>query len=147
MAVHPGHCVLLQLLKLPHCEQVSVGVPTHVGPVENVIGGTGACSSAVLQQIAAEALGQSLSVWHALGQVCEQMPSQQIGLVASQSVDVAHAFGQGAYCGFRHKPAALRLGTSLLSVVQHTSPVVVLHWVLAVHDLGQLPACVQNFVL
>jgi hypothetical protein len=144
IAVHPGHCKLLQLLNDPHCEHVSVGVPWHVGPVENVIGGRGTCRSAVLQQIMLE---QSLSVWHAFGHVFWQMPPQQSGLVASQSLDVVHAFGQGAYCGFRHKPAAMRLGSSLPSVVQHTSPVVVLHSVLVVHDLGQLLACVQNFVL
>jgi hypothetical protein len=124
IAVHPGHCVALQLLKLPHEAQLSVGVPTHVGPVENVIGGTGTCRSAVLQQIMLE---QSLSLWHALGHVFWQMPSQQSGLVASHSLDVVHAFGQGAYVGFRHRPAALRLGSNLLSVVQHTSPVAVLH--------------------
>jgi hypothetical protein len=57
-AHHPGHCVALQLLNCPHVAHDAVGVPTHDGPIENTIGGTGACRSTVLQQICPE---QSLS--------------------------------------------------------------------------------------
>jgi hypothetical protein len=102
-----------------HDEHDWVGVPTHVGPIEIGSGGAGAPRSLVLQQICPE---QSLSVEHALGHVVEQIPSQQRGVaVPAQSLDAVHAFGHGVPpVGLRHRPAALRLGSSLLSVVQHT---------------------------
>jgi hypothetical protein len=82
-----------------------------------------------------------------LGHVGEQMPSQQMAAAPLQSLDVVHAFGQGVLCGFTHRPGALRLGSSLLSVVQHTWPFVVLQSVLDEHCLGQSLAARQMLVL
>jgi hypothetical protein len=144
-AVHPGHCAWLQLLNCPHVAHDSVGMPTHDGPTENTCGPTGACRLTVVQQICPE---QSLSVLHDLGHVREQMPSQQ-RLLPVQSLEVLHAVGQVGFVGSgaRHRPGALRLGSILLSVVQHTWPFVVSHSLLVEHDLGQSLAGVQKLVL
>jgi hypothetical protein len=81
-----------------------------------------------------------------LGHVLEQMPLQQSWLVEEQSESVEHAFGHGAYIGFRHSPAAVMLGSTLLAVVQHTSPFCVLHALLlfGAHDLGHSLAAVHR---
>jgi hypothetical protein len=145
IAVHPGHCVALQLLNCPQLRQSSVGVPWHVGPTENTTGGSGACRLTVVQQIMPE---QSLSVWHDWGHVAAQIPSQQRASVPLQSFDVVQGFGQDVVLwGFRHRPGTLRLGSILLSVVQHTWPLVVSQSLLVVHDLGQSFAARQMLVL
>jgi hypothetical protein len=81
---------------------------------------------------------------HDLGHVAEQTPLQQSWFVEAQSESVAQAFGHGAYCGFRQSPGAVMLGSTLVAVVQHTSPFVVLHDELEVHDLGHSLAAVHR---
>jgi len=82
---------------------------------------------------------------HDLGHVFEQMPLQQSWLVEAQSESpLGHAFGHGAYCGFKQRPGAVMLGSTLLAVVQHTSPFVVLHVELVEHDFGHSLAAVHR---
>jgi hypothetical protein len=90
---------------------------------------------------------QSLLCWHDLGQVAEQMPLQQSWFVVEQSESVAHAFGHGAYCGFRQSPGAVMLGSTLLAVVQQTSPFVVLQVELELQGLGHSLAAVHRPLL
>jgi hypothetical protein len=87
-----------------------------------------------LQQICPE---QSLLSRQVLGHVAWQTPSQH-KLPPVQSLDWVHAFGQGSYSGFRHKPAtsALRFGSLFRAVVQHTSLFVVSHSVEVEQALG-----------
>jgi hypothetical protein len=99
-----------------------------------------------LQQICPS---QSLLWLHDFGHEELQMPSQQMGFAASQSVDWLHTFGQKlapscpVYVGFRHRPGTLRLGSSLPTDVQQTSPFVVLQSLLDEHDFGHTFAAVQ----
>jgi hypothetical protein len=91
---------------------------------------------------------QSVSWVHDLGHVGAQRPSQQMLFVPVQSEDTLHVLGHRAPrpptpVGFRHRPGTTRLGSSLVTDVQQTSPFVVLHSVLEEHDLGHSFACVQ----
>jgi hypothetical protein len=113
-----------------------------MGPVAKTTGGNGACRFAFLQQICAL---QSLLCWQDLAHVCAQVPLQQMGFVASQSLVALHFFGHegvpaAAKAGSRHRPLTDRLGSRESTVVQQISPEVVAHWLLMLHDLGQLVA-------
>ena len=126
----------LQPAVAAHCwHEVYAGVPEHVGPVLKTWGGAAACACDVPQQILALPV-QSSSDWHALGQVLWHTPSQQSCPVAAQSLDVLHALGHVSYIGLRHRPAALRLGSTLLTDVQHTSPMLVWQSLLALQAFG-----------
>jgi hypothetical protein len=85
---------------------------------------------------------------HDLGHVAEQTPLQHSWLVAAHCESSVHAFGHGAYRGFRQSPGAVMLGSTLLAVGQHVSPFVVLHTVEPVvfgsHDLGHALAAVHR---
>jgi hypothetical protein len=86
-----------------------------------------------------------VSLVHDLGHVAAHRPSQQSASsgVPAQSAEVAHAFGHGWKAGFRQRPAALRAGSTVSTVVQQTSPFVVLHCESAVHDAGHSSSAVQ----
>jgi hypothetical protein len=90
---------------------------------------------------------QSLVCWHVCGHgVAPHTPPQQWGAVAAQSLDVVHARGQAVAptsVGFRHKPAAMRVGSSAPTVVQQVSPAVVLHCASLVQLFGQSLAGTQ----
>jgi hypothetical protein len=115
--------------------ELYTGVPEQVGPVLKRWGGAATFAVAVAQQIRASPV-QSLSDWHALGHVCWQMPLQHSSPVDAQSVDVVHALGHGEYVGLRHSPDAVTDGSMAWTELQHTSPTLVWHSVLAVHVFG-----------
>ena len=111
-------------------------MPVQWSPVEkSVVLKWGRCASTDLQH---SCRGQSLLCLHVCGQVCWHCPWQQTWLdPTSQSEDWVRALGQGSYAGFRHRPAALRLGSARRTVVQQISPAEALHSDEAEQAFGQ----------
>jgi len=92
--------------------------------------------SADLQQICAL---QSLLSLQVLGQAVLQMPPQHSSpAMVLQSTDWVQAFGQGACVGFRHSPAARRVGSTRAAVVQQISLLLVLQAEESAHAFGHL---------
>ena len=87
---------------------------------------------------------QSVFFLHALAQVFAQTPSQQSWPVALQSDEVMHDFGHGSVCGFRHSPFTFKLGSTVFTDVQQTSPAVVSHSELVVQPFGHRLAGVHS---
>jgi hypothetical protein len=132
----------LQLLALHCAHEVYVGVPEQLGAALKTCGGAPRLVEVgSLQQICAL---QSLLCWHCFAQVAAQSPLQQSGAEGeSQLADESHCFGHGSAAGFKQRPVALRLGSSLPTEVQQISPWRLLQSPSAVQDFGHLLAGVQ----
>jgi hypothetical protein len=132
----------LQLLALHCAHEVYVGVPEQLGAALKMCGGAPKLAEVGnLQQIW---WSQSLLCWHCFVQVAAQSPLQHRGAVGeSQLADESHFFGQGSVVGFKQRPVALRLGSSLPTEVQQISPCRLLQSPSAVQDFGHLLAGVQ----
>ena len=117
-----------------------MGVPEHIGDTLNSCGGSGKPDRSTLQQILPL---QSLSLTQSLAHESAHTPSQQSCLVALQSADVVHDFGQASTAGLRQMPLAFRFGSMVFADVQQTSPDVVSQSLDAAHAFGQRLAGVQ----
>jgi hypothetical protein len=87
-----------------------------------------------LQQIWAV---QSVLCVQVFAQVAEQRPLQQSGANNEvQFAEVMQVWGQASYIGFRHRPGTLRVGSTLSTDVQQSSPEVVLQSALVEQTWG-----------
>ena len=132
----PGVLHPAQLPQNGHdAHDVYVGVPLHVGPRWNTCGGTGGDARTVPQQMRVLP-EQSLSDLHCLGQLVEQIPSQQSSPLDVQSLDCVHGLGHASKAGLRQSPEALKFGSTLFTDVQQTSPLAVWQSELDEHAFG-----------
>jgi hypothetical protein len=129
---------------LGHCwHVVNSGVPVQLETWNSV--GLGGKRLVVPQQMRASGDVQSLSEVQLLGQLDEQSPLQQRGLVAelAQSESCVHDWGQIE--AWRHSDCdeLARLGSIFPAVAQQISPAPTLHCMSAVHVIGHSFSAVQ----
>jgi hypothetical protein len=128
---------------MAHCShEPSRALPEQVGVTPKSTGGGGRATVGDLQQISPK---QSLSCVHVTAHVDAQRPLQQIGVpgIWSHSVDVVHALGHAWTAGFKHRPEALKWGSTACTVVQQISPLSALHCESVLHGAGHSSALVQ----